>query len=993
MRFGGLVVAALWLCLVVWIGIDLTQSREREIKAAASTADNLAKLLEGHMQGTAQRLDLRLSEFALRFQYAVAEHRPRSEVESELGRYLASFPEAHSFRVADADGNYLYDASGILPSVNIADRPYFRRLRDEPMAGLVVSEPLRSRVTNDPVIVFARRLENRNREFVGVVLSSVRAEYFERFYASLDVGRQGVIAFWGRNLELFARKPRLQSAQGVRLVGSPLETRLAAGERNGSYEIAGKLDGVDRVFVFRALEGLPLVVTVGLSEAEVLGEWHRRALVYGVMAVALMVALLTLVRSWAQGVQRAEALAERMTAAFEEKSRQARALLDSIPDPAWLLDTEGVYLAVNEAFCRQKGQPMDEVLGKTVEQIFPPEEARRLRAGQLEAYQAGRPVRQEVWLTMGQKLCPFEFLRVPVYDEANQPKGLAGVAWDMSERYEAADRQRLITHVFDSSNEAILILDGERTILTFNKAFADLTGYQLEEVQGQKPLFSTVEHPEPAPFDHLIPHFPARGVWRGEIQLLRKDGGHCPVWCTVGPIRDEQGATVNWSAFMTDLSERKATEARIEALVNRDQLTGLPNRQGFARCLSDWLQAGRQGILVMLDVDQLGRVNDAFGHEAGDSLLRQIGEHLRRGLRDDDVLGRLGGDQFGVLLQVHGDLKAVDGMVRKLLDAVARPVALNGSDIVSTACAGICLLPDDGEESAVLLRNADAALHHAKKLGQGVFQFFASEMNERMAAGLRLESDLRWALQRAELVLHYQPQVDIDSGRVIGFESLLRWQHPELGLIPPARFIPLAENSRLILPIGAWVLTESCCQAQAWREQGLGDLTMAVNLSAVQFLHSDIVATVSQALATSGLPARYLELEVTGSVIMEEPERVAQIMDDLKALGVQLSLDDFGTGYSSLAYLQRFPIGKIKVDRSFISNLPGDVGDAAIVRMVIGMARELKKRVIAEGVETPEQLAFLREQRCDEFQGYWCSRPIPAQDIPGLLERLGSATA
>ena len=982
-------VVALWLCLVVWIGVDLSQSRERELRAAVAMAGNLARLLEGHLQSTAQKVDLRLSEFALRHQYEVAEGRPRGELESELGRYLTAFPEAHSFRVANAEGNYIYDASGVLPPVNIADRPYFRRLRDQPMAGLVVSEPLKSRVTDDSVIVFARRLEGRNREFAGIVLSSIRADYFERFYASLDVGQRGVIAFWGRNLELFARRPKLASAQGTRLVGSPLEARLAVGESEGSYLTKGVLDGERRVFVFRAMEGLPLVVTVGLAEADILDEWYRRAAVYGVMAIVLMAALIFLVRAWTQSFRRAEAMAEQMTAAFQEKSREARALLDSIPDPAWLLDTEGVYLAVNEAFCRYIRRPMAEVLGGTVDQLFSPEEASRLRAGQLEAYEAGQPVRQEVWLDLQGARHPFEFLRVPVYNEAGEPRGLAGVAWDMSERYEAAERQRLITHVFDNSSEAILILDADRRIVTFNKAFSAITGYRLDEMLGEKPRFVSGDNGDTGFFDGLIQQLPADGTWRGEMLAVGRDGQYCPVLCHLGPIHDEQGVLIHWSAFITDLSERKATEARIDSLVHRDQLTDLPNRQGFARSLGDWLRAGRPGALVMLDINQLSRVNDAFGHEAGDVLLRTIGERLRATLRDKDILGRLGDDQFGVLVQAGGDAKTTDLVVRKLLDAVARPVRLSGSDVVSTACAGVCRLPEDGNDGAALLRNADAALHHAKKLGQGVFQYFASDMNERMAAGLRLESDLRWALQRQELVLYYQPQVAIDSGRVIGFESLLRWRHPEFGLVAPGEFIPLAEASRLILPIGAWVLAEACRQAKAWQDMGLGELTMAVNLSAVQFLHSDIVATVAGALQASGLAPRWLELEVTESVLMAEPERGARIMDELKALGVQISLDDFGTGYSSLSYLQRFPIGKIKVDRSFISDLPANGSNAAIVRMVIGMARELQQRVIAEGVETADQLAFLRRQECDEFQGYLYSPPVPAVAIPNLLAQPG----
>lgn len=987
LRLGVLLVALLALSLSLWVGVDLYNARERELKAAEHSGATLAKLLESHFQGAAGRVSQSLGEFVLHHQYAVAERAPRAEVEASLKAYQDSFPEAHSFRVAGADGNYLYDASGTLSAVNIADRPFFIKLRDDPAAGLVISPPVVSRVTSSMVIVFARRLQDRAGRFAGIVLGTLEAGYFENFYRQLDVGPHGTIAMWSRDLELFSRSPRLPHRLGIRLANSELRDRLAAGERSGSFRRAGEFDGERRLFVFRAVGELPFVVSVGQSEQDVLLEWRQRALIYGVLGGVLLGALIALLRSWAHGYRRAEELAERMTRAFSDKARESRALLDSIPDPAWLLDNDGRYLAVNEAFCRYRGLPMGEVLGKTVFDLFPLAEAQRLRAGQLEVYKHRAPVRQLLWLLLDGVSRPFEFLRVPVYAGDGQPKGLAGVAWDMSERFEAEERQRLITHFFDHGNDAVLILDEQRCVLTLNKAVTAISGYELEDLRGKPPRFMLDDPQGNTMLDGILQALDTHGAWRGELQALRKDGRPLFIDCNISAIRNDEGKVVNWAVFVSDLSERKAAEARIESLTHVDQLTELPNRQGFARLLGEWLESGKSGGLIVIDLDQLGRINDVFGHAAGDVMLRRISARLRKTLRDGDVLGRLGGDQFGILVGQEGRPLMAEVLARKLLDAIARPVRIEDSDIVITASAGICLLVEDGNDVATLLRNADAALHYAKSAGQSAFRFFAADMNVRMAEHLHLESDLRWALARHELSLHYQPQVDLRSGEIVAFECLLRWQHPELGMVSPVRFIPLAEESRLILPIGAWVLEEACRQNKAWQDAGLAPRVVAVNLSAIQFHSADIVAAVAGTLARTGLEARYLELEITESVIVEDPERVVRIMEELKAIGVGLSIDDFGTGYSSLAYLKRFPIDKIKIDRSFVRDLEHSANDAAIIRMVIGIAAELERKVIAEGVETVEQLEFLQRHNCDEYQGFYCSRPVPASQVPDLLSR------
>jgi len=987
LRLGATLVMVLSLCLLGWVGLDLKQSHTRELQAARQAGNTLTKLLEGHLQGSASKVDQYLSDFVLHYQFAVTDGAPRPQIEAEMQRYRASFPEVHSIRVADATGRYRYDASGVLAEVNISDRPFFTRLRDDPTAGLVISPPLISRVTKDVVIVFARRLEDRGGHFAGVVLSTLRADYFEQYYGSLDIGQHGVIALWSRDMQLFARWPQRPEWQGQKLTDSPITARLLAGESAGTFRRAGSLDGESRIFIYRAVQGFPFVVSMGFSEDDVLAEWRRRAWIYGILGVALSVALVALLFAWGRGFRQAEALAAKMVKAFEDKSREGRALLDSIPDPAWLVDNEGRYLAVNAAFSRYRGLPMEAMLGKATQDIFTPAVAKRLRDGQLDAYRKGTPVRELLWLdALGQRR-PFEILRVPVYHGNGKPKGLAGVARDMTEQYAAEERQRLITHFFDHGSDAVLILDQERRVLTLNKAATIISGYTLDDLKNKLPTFLVSTSDDPALLETITSTLNEQGVWRGELRTTRKDGSHLPIRCHVSAIPGDDGTILNWAVFVTDLSERKAAEARIESLTHVDQLTDLPNRQGFARTLGEWLEREKPGTLILIDLDQLSRINDAFGHSAGDALVHRVSSRLRRMLQEGDALGRVGGDQFGILLAQGPMAVAPEVTTRKLLDAIARPVILEGSDVVSTACAGICRLGEDGCDIATLLRNADAALHHAKTAGQNTFRFFSADMNLRVAENLHLESDLRGALARGELALHYQPQVDLNSGEIVGFESLLRWRHPDLGMVSPVKFIPLAEASMLILPIGAWVLQEACRQNKAWQDAGMPPKVVAVNLSAVQFHGDDVVASVRQALLASGLEPRYLELEITESVIVQEPERVVRIMDELKALGVQLSIDDFGTGYSSLSYLKRFPIDKIKIDRSFVMDVERNANDAAIIRMVIGIAAELERKVIAEGVETIAQLEFLRRHGCDEYQGFYCSPAVPADEVPALVAR------
>ncbi|MBX9958975.1 MAG: EAL domain-containing protein [Burkholderiaceae bacterium] len=493
----------------------------------------------------------------------------------------------------------------------------------------------------------------------------------------------------------------------------------------------------------------------------------------------------------------------------------------------------------------------------------------------------------------------------------------------------------------------------------------------------------------PEQWDEHRRQLQARLPFRDFTYQLRARNGEMR-WCSVsGKPVFEDGVFTGYRGTGSDITERKLTAQRIEFLAYHDPLTGLPNRVLLEDRLEQAIaQAERShhGLaLVFMDLDNFKKINDSLGHATGDALLKEVAARLKRCVRDTDTISRQGGDEFVLVL---GGLHGAEGslpVLTKIMETLQEPFVCEGNELSTSASMGVALYPQDGNCFDILRKKADMAMYRAKEAGRNTYRFFDEAMDEEAVEHLLMRSGLRRAIERGEFVLHYQPQVDIASGRVVGVEALLRWEHPEFGLVQPGRFIPVAEESGLIVPIGAWVIEEACRQAMVWRRAGLPDLVMAVNLSAAQFRRSGIEDTVAQALQRSGLVPALLELELTESILLQDVEQVLATVQRLKQLGVQLAIDDFGTGYSSLSYLKRFDIDKLKIDQSFIRDLASDPDDAAIVRAIIQMAHSLGLRAIAEGVETAELLQQLRGFGCDEAQGYLYARPMPAAETERYL--------
>ncbi|ENO83171.1 PAS domain-containing protein/PAC sensor-containing diguanylate cyclase/phosphodiesterase [Thauera sp. 27] len=548
--------------------------------------------------------------------------------------------------------------------------------------------------------------------------------------------------------------------------------------------------------------------------------------------------------------------------------------------------------------------------------------------------------------------------------------------------------------VFTSSSEGMLITDAAGTIIAANPAFSRITGYTLDEVIGHYPGLLNSGRQDAGFYRRMWSAINSRGQWQGEIWNRRRNGSIYPEWLSISAVHGEDGKVLNYIGIFSDITERKEAEARILHLAHHDPLTNLPNRALLQDRLQQVLLQARRhkrGVAVLLlDLDRFKTINDILGHESGDGLLLQITERCRSTIRDTDTLARLSGDEFVIVLQEVDGAHDAALIARKILDEVALPCQLGEHRITVTASIGIALYDQDGGTPSALLRNADAAMHRAKEAGRNGFEFFSAEMNTSSLGQLLLENQLRGAADRGELLLHYQPKECAISGRLLGLEALLRWQHPELGLVAPGRFIPLAEEIGLIGTIGEWVLGEACRQQRAWLDAGLDIVPVAVNLSAQQLAQQNIVSQISNAINDAGLAPEVIELELTETMLMRDIDRNIHTLIRLRDMGVRLSIDDFGTGYSSLNYLRQFPVNALKIDRSFVSDISAEGNEGKIASAIIGMAHSLGLEAIAEGVETEAQRSFLVAQGCHQLQGYLIGRPVPAGELaPRLRPRPG----
>ncbi|SFC52285.1 PAS domain S-box-containing protein/diguanylate cyclase (GGDEF) domain-containing protein [Massilia yuzhufengensis] len=665
------------------------------------------------------------------------------------------------------------------------------------------------------------------------------------------------------------------------------------------------------------------------------------------------------------------------------------------------LDFNGATAAVCDAVLRLRGEALHDALGQAAADLLASPRGRFLPgAGAGVGSPIGAsPVLRQVVAGASEQFGIYEVAGRAHYapDDARQLASLAHLTASLLQVHSLAVRsthayaamEAQLAHqsqILDQIHESVLTMDQMGYITSWNRGAEELFGYSALEAIGRNILFLYADEDE-----GFHDTFAEQGGRMMEVRRRKKSGDVFWASLSLSPLRDLAERPIGLIAYLTDITERKQAEEQLHHLAYYDELTGMPNRTLFARLVDQALMVAQRneaaGCVLFVDLNRFKRINDTLGRRIGDELLRQVAQRFRDTLRDEDVVARLSGDEFAVgLFDIRQHFEATT-VAQKLQAALDAPFMIGGHDLRVGASIGISVYPQDGSDAETLLGLADIAMERAKQDESNPDRsvaFYSQDMNQGMQERMRIESGLRQALGNGELILYYQPKFEIGSDRIVGAEALVRWMHPTRGLVPPSEFIPLAETTGLIVQVGEWVLEQACAQAAIWQRAGLPPFRLAVNVSAREFTPA-LPVRVAETLARYQLDPSWLELEITESTLMHDFERVTAIMDRINQLGVALSLDDFGTGYSSLSYLKRFPIHTLKIDRSFTCGIPDDASDCAIAGTIISMAQQLGLRVIAEGVETLEQLAFLREAGCDEVQGYLYSKPVPALDFERCL--------
>ncbi|HMF08293.1 MAG TPA: EAL domain-containing protein [Thermoanaerobaculia bacterium] len=663
-------------------------------------------------------------------------------------------------------------------------------------------------------------------------------------------------------------------------------------------------------------------------------------------------------------------------------------LLDQSPALEFLKDESGRLVYYNRAFETNFAADGNPLVGKIDSEWLPAEVAERVRLSDQTVLATGAVLEVEETLPSPNGLRHWLVLKFPLRSDSGRHL-LGNVAVDISERRRREATLARMAAIMESSHDAVIATAPDGRVISWNPGAAQMYGYTVTEMEGRS--IRVLEPPgRRGEIQGVIERIAAgENVVRYETVRVKKDGDTVEVAVSASPIRDEHGALTGVASIARDISDRKRAEELIAFQAFHDPLTALPNRAFLMERLEFSVgkarRTGKLLALLFLDLDLFKTVNDGFGHTAGDAIFQEVARRLSLCVREGDTVARVGGDEFIVLLPEITTADDAIAVARKLLEAVAQPYVAGNRRVDLTTSIGISLYPDDGQDPEALLRSGENAMARAKFKGRNNFQLNVPELTEEAARRLALQAGLRQAIQRNELVLHYQPVLSLISGRIIELEALVRWQHPEKGLVMPGDFIEVAEKAGMMVPLGQWVLSHAARQLRLWQERGLPDLRVAVNLSPSQFHERNLVSTVQRALSDSNLKPQALEIEITEGVAMEDADVTVANLLALRDLDVGISIDDFGTGYSSLSYLKRFPVTTLKIDRSFVSDVVSNSADAGIVRAVLAMAHGLKLNVIAEGVETHEQFAYLRSSGCDALQGYWFSRPLPVEAVDKLL--------
>lgn len=1023
--FAGLMLGLIWATTFHLISVE----REIAERSVTESSRELIETYEAQMVRSLGAIDQTLK--TVKYAYELKGRKTFSLPElKEKGLLPPAF--IFNIRIADQKGDIIADTR-LGQAGNVAEQPYFtiHRERDTGVPFVGMS----ARVENSEyALSFSRRLNGPKEIFEGIVEVSVDPGYFTSGYERSRVGEHGVLGLLGMDGVFRVKRSGDNTTVGDKIDVAVI-TRLTETPNGNSILMTSSWDGVRRISNARRLHGFPLIAVAGLSEDEQFDAFYRRRKAYlweAMIASAIVLAVVGLLGriSWqlARNRRRMRKVQETFYAA-SEASLEGFFLLRSVRDEAGNI-TDFMFDDMNSRAEWLAGRARQTMIGKTLCDLFPEIRKNGVLHELIQVATTG-DVSEKEWYNRDPVVCAAWLHREVVRVE----DGVVAIVRDITERKRAellrAEQARVLEAIASSTPlqdvllsvtqliesqaplmlAAVRLLDEDGTYLRHMAAPSLPEGYTSAvdclavgpdsgscgaAIHRCMPIISQDIETDPLWEDNrrVAMMYDLRSCWStpivshsdkilGTIAVYSRSA-HDPT-----PLERQ---LVDIAARLASIAiERRQTEERIRHMAHHDALTGLPNRELLDdRLRQAMLHAQRYEQFVMvalLDLDNFKLINDSLGHDVGDELLKVVADRIVGSVRRTDTVARLGSDEFVVVMyDQQTNIESVTPTLQKISDAIAQPVLINMHSIQITCSIGVALYPSDGEDMLSLIRNAGTAMYRAKEMGHNRYQFYTAEMNTRIHEKLELHEGLRSAIARKEFRLYYQPQVDLRGGRIVGVEALIRWERPGVGMISPAVFIPLAEETGQIVAIGDWVLHAACTQAKAWQRAGLAPIMMSVNVSARQFREGNLVERVQHALAESELEPHYLELELTESLIMQDVGRAIDTMRELQAMGVHLSIDDFGTGYSSLSALKSFPISRLKIDQSFVRDLPDSEDDKVIASAVISLGHELNLRVIAEGVETEAQLAFLREHDCDEMQGFYFSKPTTADEIVRMLD-------
>ena len=978
--------ATLVLLALALVALNLNSNYDSAIRDANSSSTNLALALSHQVEESISSVDLALRALAVQSRNVPPGRGHDEEIFNLVSAQKSFLAQTASVFVLDSEGRMTASSDRVPVGESFADRDYFIQLRSDPDQQLVIGRLLRSRVDGKSFIGLARAIRDRNGKFAGIVAARLDPHFFERQFFDLDAGPHGAVALISDIGVVLARAPPSEEATGSQF---QLHHALTdPGVRSGTFKSKSKVDGHERLYAFRRLIGVPMMIVVGRDCDDLLAPWHallRNALTaLGVFSMVVIGLALMLQRQ-----------SRRQTLLIDQlRISELRFLsfLGNTPAMAWITDGNGHITYANQSVARLVDRHEEELVGSEIDELLPLSGARAHRDSIADV--AARLANVEVMASFKSAYSEGEMVvQYFALGEAGGEHRVGGIALDVTGQRNAERAQALHDRVLAFSPHGVSIakVEGDQELIYVNPAFERITGYRAEEVIGRNARFLAGEDLDQ---DGLIEVRSAlREQRETEVTLrnYRKDGKLFWNEMRLAPVRDPEGRVTHYVGTLVDVTERKNFEAQLAFQASHDLLTRLPNRTLFEERLLQSIETASMEdqmlAVVFIDIDHFQQCNDSLGRGGGDLLLRRVAERLERVVSASDTLSRVGGDEFALVLTDHASDESVALVLKRLFEQFSTPERVGELDVPLSISAGVAVFARDGSSVTVLLKNAELAMNSAKVAGGGVAHWFQGNMDRHAAEKLALTSRLGRAVERSELRLHYQPQINAHSGRVIGVEALMRWQDPVAGLVYPGEFIALAEETGLIVEMGEWALREACRQNRAWQHAGVLNGSVAVNVSIAQFRQPDFANTVRTILAETGMAANRLEIEITESLVMDDPELLISTLSELKQLGVCISIDDFGTGYSSLNYLKRLPIDKLKIDRSFVGDISYDPDDAALCRSIVEIAHSLRLLAIAEGVETSAQANFLARHRCDELQGFLFCKPLPADQVEAMFDR------